>query len=246
MRSDGNDSDDARRLDRALPALTLVAMAAALIALTVLIGPVDVSRPDWLKSEGGGGGPTNPSVTLTWGADMQTFPEPADPTPSTLNIPFTEIFLVIAIIVAVWIALLLYRRIRWARRPDASRITGGEVEFDETADDLRKAAEEAGDALHRGNMPSADAIIHAWLTLERAAAGTGAARIPTQTPSEFTATLLRHHQADADAVGRLLDLYEQARFSTRPEMSSDDVTDAKRALQAIMHTLSTKDAEKRA
>lgn len=247
MRGNGHETDDGERgrFDRALPALTLVAMATVLVALTILIGPVDVTRPDWLESEGGGGGPTDPAVTLTWAPSVPlATAEPA--TGSGLDFPFAEVFLGLALVVAAGIAYMLYRKVRLTRRSRASRVTGGEVEIDETVDDLRRAAEEAGDALRDDNVEASDAIIRAWLALERTAADSGAARGAAQTPSEFTADLLRRYRADADAVRRLLDLYEQARFSTDPEMSAHDVATAQRALDDITRTLSAHDAEEHA
>lgn len=235
-RNDADDDTGSSRLDRSLPALILVTMAAAFMALTVLVGPVDMTKPGWLDSEGGGGGPQDPAVTLTWGpsAPMAT---PGDGG-SSLDLPIAEILLVVTLTVAAVIAYVLFRKVRWSRRPKASRVAGGSVEVDETADDLRKAAEDAGNVLRR-DVPAQDAIVHAWLTLERAAAESGAPRKPAQTPSEFTAGLLRHYRADGEAVRTLLNLYERARFSTRPDMSGNDVATAQHALGEIMRSLQT-------
>ena len=66
-----------------------------------------------------------------------------------------------------------------------------------------------------------DAIIAAWLALEDAAAATGVPRKPSQTPTEFTVSVLEATDADRGAVTGLLRLYHLARFSDHPISGSD-------------------------
>jgi hypothetical protein len=212
-------------------------LAAVFVALTVVIGPVDVTKPSWLEGDSGGGPPTDPvdarPVEEEFPNFLSTSPEPDS---SNLDLPFAQIFLALAAALAAWIGYVLYRQIRQVKRR-ASGIIGGDVTIDETAEDLRKAAEEAGDTLNRKDVPASDAIIQAWLMLERAAKDSGAPRGAAQTPSEFTAALLRQHRATPDAVQRLLTVYEFARFSTHPDLTETDVATAREALRDIMQSL---------
>lgn len=78
---------------------------------------------------------------------------------------------------------------------------------------LRRAVRVAESVLDRAGEPG-DAVIAAWLELEAAAAGSGVPREPSQTPTEFTAAVLRATTADGRAIETLLRLYHRARFGT--------------------------------
>jgi hypothetical protein len=58
-----------------------------------------------------------------------------------------------------------------------------------------------------------DAVLAAWVALERAAERSGVARRPADTPTELTARVLSATAADTAAVSTLLGLYHRARFS---------------------------------
>jgi hypothetical protein len=83
---------------------------------------------------------------------------------------------------------------------------------------VRRAVRQARDVLGRP-VPAGqerDAVIRCWLALEDAAAQAGTMRLPAQTPTEFTMTLLAEHNADEGATAQLLRLYHLARFGSRP------------------------------
>jgi hypothetical protein len=83
---------------------------------------------------------------------------------------------------------------------------------------------------HLDRIPDADnAIVEAWLALEAAASSSGVRRRPAETPTEFTADVLRGTAADPAAVAQLLTLYHRARFSAAG-VSRADVTEAGRCL----------------
>ncbi|RIQ16369.1 DUF4129 domain-containing protein, partial [Jiangella rhizosphaerae] len=97
----------------------------------------------------------------------------------------------------------------------------------------------AASALAGPAPDAAAAVIAAWLALESAAAGSGAPRDPVQTPTEFTAALLRRHHADEHAVTTLLGLYHRARFAVHPGLGAGDVAAARQALDTVVGTLGT-------
>jgi hypothetical protein len=85
----------------------------------------------------------------------------------------------------------------------------------------------------RAGGPPSDAVIAAWVELERAAAASGTQRAPHQTPSEFTETVLYRHNADALALKDLRTLYHRARFGKPETVTLDDVDAARTALGRI-------------
>ncbi|WP_018683255.1 DUF4129 domain-containing protein [Actinokineospora enzanensis] len=131
------------------------------------------------------------------------------------------------------------RRVRLAL-PEA-----GPVDLDAPADGTATARALAGAAHtarlklseHADGVETADAIIAAWLVLERAAAGLGTPRAPHQTPTEFTAVVLAEHDADADALADLRGVYQRARFGRANVITQSDVLAAIDALNRVERSL---------
>jgi len=96
---------------------------------------------------------------------------------------------------------------------------------------LRAAVARAGRHLDDDALPG-DAIISAWVALERAAEQTGVARAPAATPTEFTVVVLDATSVDPAAIRALLELYLAARFSEHP-LTSQDVERARASLQTL-------------
>jgi hypothetical protein len=65
--------------------------------------------------------------------------------------------------------------------------------------------------LDRGT--SAEAVINAWLTLERTAIAVGIDDDQSRTPTELVTAVLNEYAVDQDAIERLAALYREARFS---------------------------------
>ena len=65
--------------------------------------------------------------------------------------------------------------------------------------------------LDRGS--SAEAVINAWLTLERTAVAVGIDDDQSRTPSELVTAVLNEYDVDQGAIERLAALYREARFS---------------------------------
>src|SRR5690606_24892798 len=116
-----------------------------------------------------------------------------------LDVPW-PVVLMIAVAAAAYLAYYVLRRLMPEVRARAARrraVLGGRVEaLDDPPDpaaELRDGARSAASALAGPAPDAAAAVIAAWLALESAAAGSGAPRDPVQTPTEFTAALLRRH-----------------------------------------------------
>lgn len=232
-----------RRTDRppqALAAAATFLTAAVVMVLAVGAGPIEVTDPEWLSGEpGGGAGPDrSPGPAPTFGTPAPPPDRPLGGQSGSFEFPW----LVSLVVLLALAALLAYVIVRKWPRTDRRRpsVLGGQVDEPlDASEELRAAARAAGAALShtRRGMSGAQAVIEAWLALETAAAGTGTARAPAQTPSEFTAALLRRHHADATATSTLLALYHRARFSPRPHIGADDVAAADHALGEILRTI---------
>jgi hypothetical protein len=161
--------------------------------------------------------------------------------------PLWIVLWVIAAIVAIGIAVLLWRL--WAGRP--SRAATGPVAALETATSeipvepepepgtpvLRTGIELALQALDEQREP-ADAIVRAWLGLQETAAESGIVRRAAETPTEFTSRILSRAFADDRAVRTLLRLYLRTRFGDHP-VTTDDVASVRAALQELVRTWPT-------
>jgi hypothetical protein len=126
-------------------------------------------------------------------------------------------------------------RLRWrrSRGTSAPALMEGEGVVEDggwVASAARRALSEMD--RHTGGPPG-DAVIAAWVQLEREAAARGTVREPHQTPSEFTADVLANHDTDPTALRRLRTLYHRARFGPQNTVTEQDVADARQALEGL-------------
>jgi len=145
------------------------------------------------------------------------------------------------VLVAALVAFAVHRlvvRLRAAWRPDDSEVEPDLLDADVPGESITVDLASLATAVARarahleGHAEPGDAVITAWVALEDEAALQGAARHPAQTPTEFTAVLLEHTPAPADAVATLRGLYQRARFTTRP-VTAEDVRAARDAIARI-------------
>lgn len=201
----------------ALPLLVAIAVVAV-VAISANTGPVRF------------GDPILPLERLNLPLPQQLLEEPAAPAEAgevasrrdlSVGLVVLGSLVVLALVgllvagaVALMRALLAGQRFRRPRRPPPA-----DAELD-LSDALQQAVADASAMMRAardgpaGN--TADAVVRCWLALEQVAERAGSPRERTQTPSEFTANLLRTYRADPDAVALLLRLYHQARFSSHP------------------------------
>nr|WP_245354384.1 DUF4129 domain-containing protein [Brachybacterium sacelli] len=97
----------------------------------------------------------------------------------------------------------------------------GEADEDElTVTQARAAFDDA--RAHLSTVVDAhDAVIAAWLALERAIAAAGVPRRPSQTTLEFVVAVLATLQLDRSALDRLAHLYRRALFDAQPLAEPD-------------------------
>jgi len=226
------------------PAVVVVAVAAVAVLLLAVVaaarsghGPV-------------GGGPAVPSPAALAASPPPFSSGSTAPPAAPADVPgwvtvtlltLAAIFglAVLALIVRALVRLL--RRLRLRSRTRVIQIPPDEQPVGPASDvseQLRDRVAVAAEHLQEATGPPGDAVVRCWLELEGAAAATGAPRTPAQTPTEFTAGLLRQQLPDAAApdLAHLLALYHRARFSDRP-MAAADVETARRSLAALAAAL---------
>ncbi|QTR05331.1 DUF4129 domain-containing protein [Saccharothrix algeriensis] len=147
---------------------------------------------------------------------------------------------VLGVVALVLFATLLVSALRWTRwRPrGVGPVAAAADPGDLTAPgELVRGARQALAGLRdRTGGPPRDAVVLAWLRLEQAAAESGAAREPHETPTEFTGALLARHHVDGAATAGLRQVYQRARFGVA-EVTDEDARAAQDALQRIVHDL---------
>jgi hypothetical protein len=160
-------------------------------------------------------------------------------------VELSRILLWIAIgAVVVLAAVLLWRRL--ARRPPRSTTglpvagplleppPGPDPEPEPQPPVLRRGVEEALRRLDDEPEPG-NAVLAAWLGLQRAAEDSGVVRGAAETPTEFTARILERVFADDRAAATLLALYLRVRFGDHP-VTAADVARARVALADLART----------
>jgi hypothetical protein len=122
------------------------------------------------------------------------------------------------------------------RREEAAE----EIEFDvldspaRLAEEIEQQAQRQRELLAEGSPRNG--IVACWHEFEVAAGRIGLARQPWQTAAEFTLQVLELLEAEHGAVGRLGDLYREARFSEH-ELDEVHREAAQRALAQIHESL---------
>jgi hypothetical protein len=100
--------------------------------------------------------------------------------------------------------------------------------------ELVDAIDEGIEAMAAG--PVDDVVVECWVRLEEAAAGAGAERLPSETPSELAARVLADFDAPPAAIEALLVRYRTARYSHHRLDERDRVVamDALREIRAAI------------
>lgn len=131
--------------------------------------------------------------------------------------------LVIASIALVLLAIWVVHRMRRLAEPPpplAAEVADSE---ELTVAQARAALDDARARLS-SVVDAHDAVIAAWLALERAIAAAGIRRQPTQTTLEYVVAVLASLDLDATSLERLSELYRRALFDDRPLAEADRET----------------------
>jgi Domain of unknown function (DUF4129) len=207
--------------------------AAALGAVVLAWASVTGGGDLWHEPTAGSGAGRPPSLEE---APRATFApvevgEPGDRLGPTWLGPALAIVLGLALLASIvyWLVTRHWRRPTGLHRPP-----GPAEPLPDVAAAVRDADAELHDAL-RGGSPR-NAIVACWVRLEAAVAAAGVPPRPADTSVELTKRVLAEHTVDGEAIGRLGELYREARFSTH-ELGEAHRQSAIAALAALQDEL---------
>lgn len=215
----------------------LLSPARAFIALVLMVAIVAASTAGgWRLEPRGWLENLSPNLEAT----PTTYEPPTHPPPLTPPSPLQHWIagvLTVLVGLAVLVVLIYLGRWLWRQRPRrAVAVEGppdttpaGALAAEPDLASLVRGAEAAESILAETGGEPRDLILRCWLALEEAAAASGAARRPSDSPTEFTGLVLLATQADPASVDTLLRLYHQARFSRHP-ITDDEVRSARAAV----------------
>lgn len=203
---------------RLLAALLLIAALGVLGLVTLGASAERAGDPVYVGDASRG----LPSFVTREAEEMPTFetaaPPEQPPRPEGSGAAATTALIVLAVVLAL-VAAWVIHRMRKLARPAPPR--ADEADEDElTVTQVRAAFADA-----RGHLSTVveahDAVIAAWLALERAIAAAGVRRRPSQTTLEFVVAVLATLQLDRSALDRLAHLYRRALFDDQPLIEAD-------------------------
>ena len=225
-------------------AVGALALAAVLAAATG--APWGWVPPGWMSALARD--PAEPPPQTAPPDDPPTAPEPIELPVDATGMSFDAyllwflgavVLVVLVVLARRYLPALLVRRRRrelLVTAPGDVSVRGAE---DPAVPELRDAVERAHDDLRAPDADPHDAVVAAWVALERAAERAGTRRDPAQTPTEFTTAVLASTRVDTDAVATLRGLYHRARFGETP-LGAHDLEAARGALRRIAADLAVR------
>jgi hypothetical protein len=154
--------------------------------------------------------PTATARPTTTGASALPFE------PSPVLVVLVQVVLVAIVLVLVVALVQLLRSL--VRAPHVTVHEEPDFLIPLVPSELLQAARDRLRELETGEPRNA--IVAAWLDLERAAAATGLPRLPAETSTEYTSRVIGVWPVDADRLADLAALYREARFSVH-ELGED-------------------------
>jgi len=211
--------------------VTVVILAVGAVLGVLLAGPIFIEKPRW---SGGLGAP--PPATRT-PEPVQTPGGRPDDTMNLVQLIQNALIVIgaLALLILLLRALMRVRLRLDARRTGVPTLQSGALPAPDggiiEAPVVRRGIARALAALDEHRDPS-DAVVQAWLGFEDAAVAAGAARRPSETPTEYAVRIIARFDADRQAARELVQVYEDVRFSGRPADAAAVAT-ARRCLLAL-------------
>ncbi|MEP7333069.1 MAG: DUF4129 domain-containing protein [Terracoccus sp.] len=208
-----------------------VLVAAALLISSLGAPLVIVSRPVNTDTASRAPAPVIPTLPTT--TTTTTSSTGAAQGTSSLSAVFGVLLAVLGVAVTVLIISLIAAAVRGIfRRPSLTRHTEATFAPPPVPDELLGGARKRLELLETGEPRNA--IVAAWLDLERATGETGLPRDRAETSTEYTARVIGVWEVDPARLGDLAGLYREARFSVHPL----DEGHRRRAIDdlAVLHT----------
>ncbi|MEE1619038.1 DUF4129 domain-containing protein [Brachybacterium sp. J153] len=213
------DADLARRRRLAvwlLAVLVLVGTGIVMLGASADRGPAPVVHEQGTRSAG-------PMATPEISFSEPDFGEQEQPTANPVaqrvaGSIMTVLLVLLGLVAAAAVVILLWRLRSLARPGPLEAEEAGEEEL--TVEQARAALDDARELLGI-QVDAQDAVIAAWLAVERAIAAAGVRRDPAQTTLEFVVAVLGTLDLDQGALDRLAHLYRRALFDPEPLAETD-------------------------
>lgn len=243
---DEDDAGDGRQPSRSSgPRATTGAVVVLLVVLLAVLAAASTGgwQDPYQEGEVTGEPPTLPTASLDPDdqQEVTALPEDLDVTPPDLTWVRWVLLGLGALAATVLLALLVRQLLAVLRpRPPLPLPDDADVSTEPAAEahapEIREGIARAQEILD-SDLPPGDAVVAAWVELERAAGAAGIARSPAQTATEFTAVVLERTPAERDPVAVLCRLYLRVRFSGET-VGTDDGAAARTAIAAIARSWS--------
>lgn len=213
-RADGTGAADAGMHRRLVALLLLIAALGGLGLATLGAAAERGPGPTFVGQTGGEFDPPEKQPQDYEPPEVPTGDMPAQPPESSgTNTGLTATLIVVGVLLAA-VALWVLYRMRKLARP-APGIAAAADEDKLTPAQARAALDDARS--HLSTVVDAhDAVIAAWLALERAIGEAGVRRRPSQTTLEFVVAVLGSLDLDRPSLDRLAHLYRRALFDAEP------------------------------
>ncbi len=216
--------------------LAVLLIALALGALVVVGFGAAADRGEGVRYVGTGEGPTWEAPEIEEPSLPELAPEqeqssPPAPQPRPGGRVALRVLLGLGALALVALAIWVWLRMRAlsAPAPDEAGMADADLEQDAlSTQQARSALEEARERLS-AVVDAHDAVIAAWLALERAIAAAGVRRRPSQTTLEFVVAVLAAVELERAALQEIAHLYRRALFDPAPLTEPD----RRRALQLL-------------
>ncbi|MDZ5622980.1 DUF4129 domain-containing protein [Nocardioides sp. HM23] len=176
-------------------------------------------------------------------AEEESQPPPDDDEPWLPWAPPLDLLLVLSAALVFGVALIVLARLRLVRRRKqlsgrigvrASLVPAEPPPDEEVGAELPEALDEGARTIGQGSPRNA--IVAAWVRLERAVESDRFPHRPEETPSELVERALAAYRLDHDAIRRLAALYREARFSAHP-ITEEHRVEAADCLRRLLATL---------
>lgn len=161
-------------------------------------------------------------------------------------VPPLDLLLLLPTALVFGVSLLVLARLRLVRRRKqlsgrigvrSNLIPGVDPPPDEEDADLPEALDEGSRTIGEGSPRNA--IVAAWVRLERAVENDRFPHKPEETPSELVERALSSYRLDGEAIRRLAALYREARFSVHP-VTEEHRLEAADCLRRLLATLGSR------
>lgn len=199
-----------------LAVLVLVGASVAMLGASADRGPAPIVHDQGTRS-------VRPMPTSEISFSEPDFGEQERPTANPVaqrvaGSIMTVLLVLLGLVAAAAVVILLWRLRSLARPGPLEAEEAGEEEL--TVDQARAALDDARELLGT-QIDAQDAVIAAWLAVERAIAAAGVRRDPAQTTLEFVVSVLATLDLDRAALDRLAHLYRRALFDPEPLAETD-------------------------